>query len=119
MIERRLAKRAICTTSALITFNKIEILGNVENLSLDGMYLRAENQFDTYQNVDIKISYHGEDKDLSVLVKGVVSRRDEAGMGIQFKEMTMQSFKIVKDIVKRHHDNPEEIEKEMIKYMVK
>lgn len=105
--ERRSGERTKCCTRAHIVGESAEVSGLVENLSLNGMFLRTEENLPTYENVSISISYRDNDEPKSFELTGVVSRQDSEGMGIQFKEMNIASFKSLKNMVEYFTFHPE------------
>ena len=78
------------------------IEGTVENLSLKGMFLKAETSHFSIQSgqaVGILIRLAGARTKLSIELRGKVIRWDKEGLGIEFTEMEFDTFVHLRNIV--------------------
>ncbi len=83
--ERRNFTRIPFKSFASITSKKTSATGDVENLSLNGMFLLTSADVDQGDDVEVKIYLSGTSSELFINLKGTVKRRDERGLGIEFK----------------------------------
>jgi len=110
----RKTSRASYIAEALINYKKSEFSGTIVNMSLNGIFVKTSVKIDCYENVDITINCNkGENQTGSASVEGVVARIDSDGLGIQFGDMSIGSFKAIKEILKTHLNNPAVLEKEL------
>ena len=116
-MTQRKATRVIFKSEGEITFNDITIKGQIENLSLRGMFLKTSAKIDTNTNVDTKIYLSGTESDLSIKLKGIVTRLDKNGLAIQFDEMELDSFVHLKNIVSYNEGDADKIMREFHGYL--
>ena len=84
-MERRQFTRVEFKAMASIKSPKVETTGNVQNLSLNGMFFVTEETFQTGDPIDIKIYISGSTSDIFVSLQGIVLRQEEEGVAVQFK----------------------------------
>ncbi len=84
--------------------------GMLRDLSINGAFIAINNGFEPYDDIDIQITVRNDRKSLAATLKGVVSRKDGEGIGVQFTGMDMDAFRIIRDIAKLYAEDPTKIE---------
>jgi len=84
------------------------------DISLKGIYCYSDVKFSVGTVCDIELHVSDSDKKLVLFLKGIVVRTEEEGMGITFKEMDLDSFFSLKNILNYNTGDPELIEQEFI-----
>ncbi len=79
---------------------KIEFEGSCCDLSLKGIYIRTENRFVLGTGCSITVCLPGATQKIDLLMKGVIVRSDDNGMGIEFDSMDVDTYSHLKNIVK-------------------
>jgi hypothetical protein len=97
--EQRRKVRVEFRSEATVTYKEKTITGNISNLSMKGLLLESTERFPVDETVDITIKLSGSTTDLSVRILGKVLRHEENGMAIEFKEMELDSFIHLRNIV--------------------
>lgn len=92
-------------------------MGEVENLSMNGMFLRTGEKAGKDESLEIKISLSGASSELCIDLKGVVIRQADDGLAIQFKEMDLDSFIHLKNTVAYNRGDEGEIMEEVYKFI--
>lgn len=113
MKERRSGERFKLNGTAEIARAGKKSKGKLRDLSINGAFIAINNGFEPYDDIDIAITVRNRTKSLAATLKGVVSRKDADGIGVQFTGMDMKSFRVIRDIAKLYAEDPQKIEKEM------
>jgi hypothetical protein len=114
-MEKRNFTRVVFRTEALVTIEGRQIRGEVENLSMNGMFLRTTEKVARDESLDIKICLSGASSELSIDLKGNVIRQDDDGIAIQFRGMDLDSFIHLKNTVAYNRGDENEIMEEVYK----
>lgn len=118
MNEKRNSTRVKIISEVIITHEGHIYKGTLKNLSINGAFIQMKDDIEPYEDISIKIKMKG---DLSAKTKsiiGVVSRSDTDGIGVQFKDMDLASFKTIKDIAKLYTDDYKKIDKDLYKLKI-
>lgn len=76
--------------------------GKIENISLQGMYIRTTEELSLHTPVEVVVYFSPDD---SFNFSADVVRHDTNGIGVQIKDMDVKSFAGLRDLViKRCHD---------------
>jgi hypothetical protein len=110
MDERRGVARFKLDGKAEIKRNGKKGTGELRDLSINGAFIAIESGFEPYEDIDIEITVRNDRKSLAATLKGVVSRKDNDGIGIQFTGMDMDAFRVIRDIAKLYAEDPKKIE---------
>lgn len=111
MDERRLGARFRLNGEAEIKrAGKKGKKGTLRDLSINGAFIAINNGFEPYEDIDIAITVRNDSKSLAATLKGVVSRKDGEGIGVQFTGMDMGAFRVIRDIAKLYAEDPKKIE---------
>jgi len=113
MKERRRGERFKLNGTAEIARDGKKSKGKLRDLSINGAFIAIHNGFEPYDDIDIAITVRSDRENLAATLKGVVSRKDADGIGVQFTGMDMNSFRVIRDLAKLYAEDPKKIEKEM------
>lgn len=98
-MEKRNFTRIIFQTEAAVASGDLRINGEVENLSMNGMFLRTPDRIPVSANAEIRIVLSGASPEISVETKGHALRHESDGIAFQFDEMDLDSFIHLKNII--------------------
>ena len=116
-MEKRNFTRVLFQTEAVVTYEERKIEGEVENLSMNGMFLRTFEKIPQNAPLEIKISLSGASSELCIELKGFVVRQADDGVAIQFKEMDLDSFIHLKNTVAYNRGDEGEVMGEVYKFI--
>lgn len=91
-MKKRQFERVDCRTTALITCQGRSFRGEVENLSLKGLFVRTDQKIDLNETVQVTVYFNGDSGDLSFAIDGKVVRCDEQGIGLSFQKIDTKSL---------------------------
>jgi len=86
-MKKRGHERTDCQTKAMISYKGASIMGEVENLSLKGLFVKTDQIIDVDEQVEISIYFYGADSDLSFSLQATVIRVAETGLGFNFQKI--------------------------------
>lgn len=95
-VKKRGHERTDCQTKAMISYKGASIMGEVENLSLKGLFVKTDHKIDVDEQVEISIYFYGADSDLSFSLQATVIRAAENGLGFTFQKIDVDSLAIKK-----------------------
>lgn len=87
--------------------------GQVENLSMRGMFIVTNERLQPEEQVDISIILSGVVPEINVRVSGKVSRIVENGIGFIFEKTDLDSYTHLKNIVSYNIDDADKIREEI------
>jgi hypothetical protein len=87
--------------------------GDVENLSMSGMFMVASEQLQLGEAVEISIILSGTDPEINVCITGKVSRIVENGIGFTFEKTDLDSYTHLKNIVTYNTGDADKIMEEI------
>ncbi len=93
--------------------DKRESKGVLKNLSINGAFIKTDSDFKPFEKIHILISVDRNGKQLSADIDAEVSRCDNTGIGIQFRNMDMKTFSAIKNMSEAFSREPEKLEKEL------
>lgn len=105
-MKNRRYERTDCQTEALIRYRGAAIKGEVENLSLKGLFVKTDQKIDVGEQVEISIFFHGADSDLSFSLQATVIRAAEHGIGFNFQKIDVDSLALQKKEPAPETDEP-------------
>ncbi len=108
-MEQRKHTRVPFHAEAIVKCRDIVIKGKVENLSMKGMLLNTNCELNDDDMLEITILLTGSSSQLSVNLMGNVIRRTDTGMAIAFKEMDLDSFIHLRNIISYNSDDADEV----------
>ena len=83
--------------------------GEVENLSMNGMFMGTEERLQPGDPVEIDMVLTGASPEITVAISGKVSRVVENGMGFSFEKTDLDSYTHLKNIVTYNSDDADKI----------
>lgn len=98
-MEERNKTRVVFHVNASIEYNSHTINGDVQNLSTNGMFMNTSEKIPLDTEVEVSIYLSGTTSELSLKINGVITRRDDKGVAISFKEIEFDSFLHLKNII--------------------
>jgi hypothetical protein len=90
-----------------------QFYGNVENLSMSGMFLITEERLPEGEPVEITIVLSGTSPELFVGFTGKVSREAGNGIAFFFEKIDLDSYTHLKNIIAYNSDDAEKVMKEI------
>lgn len=112
-METRKFSRVSFRVAAHIQTGERSFSGEVENLSMSGMFLITEERLQLNDTVGITIVLTGTDPEISVGFDGRVSRIIENGMAFTFEKIDLDSYTHLKNIVAYNIDDAEKVMEEI------
>ena len=106
-MEKRNYERVHFKAEAITEFEGRSIRGEVENLSMRGMFLRVRNLIPVQVPLTIRVILSGASSFVSITIHGSAVRKDAEGVGIEFSGMDLDSFILLKNIVEQNLTNPQ------------
>jgi len=91
-MNQREFTRVTLHTTAEVRWEDEVVTGEVENLSLNGVFVKSSAQIPADTPVEITILLVGASSELSVRIKGEVVRRESHGFAVRFQGMNLDSF---------------------------
>ena len=98
-MEKRNFDRIPFQTKAIVRSKDATVIGIVENLSLDGIFLKTPEKLNINRIVKIEVLITGTSSQLSILLDGKIMRHENVGMAIQFKNVDMDAFFHLKNLI--------------------
>ena len=98
-MEKRNFDRIPFQTKAIVRSKDTTVIGIVENLSLDGIFLKTPEKLNLNRIVKIELLFTGTSSQLSILLDGKIMRHENIGMAIQFKDVDMDTFFHLKNLI--------------------
>ena len=121
MGESRRFTRIPFQTEVLMNAKGHWFRGLSENLSLYGVYIRSSEKFDLESMVEFTIPLSSETEtskdDEYIDVSGVVVRQDNDGIGCEFRQVDVDAFLNLKNVISARCENKALVMDEFYKYL--
>jgi hypothetical protein len=108
-MSTRKFSRVQFNVGATIRIAERQFQGDVENLSMTGMFLVTNEQLNEGDPVSITIVLTGTLPEVAVNFNGVVTRITEDGVGFTFEKMDLDSYMHLKNIIAYNIDDAEKV----------
>ena len=118
-MEKRNFDRIPFQTKAIVRSKDTTVIGIVENLSLDGIFLKTPEKLNLNRIVKIELLSTGTSSQLSILLDGKIMRHENIGMAIQFKNVDMDAFLHLKNLISYNTSQIEKLNNEFEKFVKK
>ena len=118
-MEKRHFARIPFQTKAIVRSKDATVIGIVENLSLDGIYLKTPEKLRLNRIVKIELLFTGTSSQLSILLDGKIMRHENTGMAIQFKDIDMDAFLHLKNLISYNTSLMKKLNEEYEKFVEK
>ena len=116
-MEKRSFARIPFKTKAIVRHKDSTVIGIVENLSLAGIFLKTPEKLALNRVVKIELLFTGTSSEISILLDGKISRHENIGMGIEFKNMDIDAFYHLRNLISYSTDQMEKLKKEFEKFV--
>ncbi len=91
-MEKRKFERVDLRTEALVRHRDVTFRGEVENLSLKGLFVRTDQKVPLHERVDVAMFFHGSSSELSFSLEASVVRATDEGIGLNFRKIDIDSL---------------------------
>lgn len=98
-MDDRTKSRVVFHVNASIDYDGRTINGEVENLSINGMFLKTAEDLQIGKEVEVSIYLSGTTSELSLKINGVIVRKDERGIAIKFSQIGFDSYVHLKNVI--------------------
>ena len=98
-MEKRNFDRIPFQTKAIVRSRDATVIGIVENLGMDGIFLKTPEKLNLNRIVKIELLFTGTSSQLSILLDGKIMRHENIGMAIQFKNVDLDAFFHLKNLI--------------------
>ncbi len=99
MSNKRESQRVIYEADARIVSDREPSSGPIKDLSLKGIFVKTIMEAEIDSEVIVELHLSGSTTDLSFRINGIVERITDQGVGIKFKDMELDSYIHLKNIV--------------------
>ncbi|MBN1840686.1 MAG: PilZ domain-containing protein [Deltaproteobacteria bacterium] len=108
-MEKRAVTRIPLKTKALVRHGGTTITGTIQNLSLTGIFLKSSEIVKTNGVVKVEILFTGPSSQLSIILDGIVTRHDHKAMAIEFRNMDIDSFFHLRNLISYSTDDMDKV----------
>jgi len=91
-VEKRKFERVDLRTEAVVRHRDVTFRGEVENLSLKGLFVRTDQKIPLHDKVDVAMFFHGSTSELSFSLEARVVRTTDEGIGLNFRKIDIDSL---------------------------
>lgn len=99
--------------AAIIRSEERQFQGNVENLSMRGMFLVTDERLPVGDTVEIAMVLSGTSPEVSIEFSGKVCRVSDDGLGFTFEKIDLDSYTHLKNIIAYNIDDAEKVMEEI------
>jgi len=99
MMEKRVEKRINFNVTGSVRYNGTTCTGDIENLSMKGMFLKACNEIPLDTEVKVSINLSGASSELVIHIDGKVARSDGGGIAVIFEKIDLDSYTHLRNII--------------------
>jgi c-di-GMP-binding flagellar brake protein YcgR len=109
--EKRKKVRVPFRTEIIIEYEdrKIRFEGDSVNISMGGMLVETEEGIPLGTTCRTRLRLTGTQEPIELTMDGRVVREDASGFGIQFDEMDLDSYTLLKEVIRHNTDDPDNI----------
>ncbi len=105
------------TIAAKVVAGDRSLTGTVENLSLNGVFVKTDEKLPVDEQVHIDVTLSGISPDLVLSLSGVVVRVTEEGMALKFQKVDLDTFTHLKNIISYKSGNADKVMDELMDYI--
>ena len=103
-MEKRSCTRIPLQAKALVRAKDTTVIGVIENLSLDGIFLKTPEKLRVNRVVKIELLFTGASSQLSILLNGEIARHENTGMALRFKDIDLDAFFHLENLIRYNTD---------------
>ena len=116
-MEKRTFTRIPFKTKAIVRQKDSTVIGIVENLSLAGIFLKTPERLGLRRLVKIELLFTGTSSQISVILDGKITRHENIGMGIEFRDLDLDAFFHLGNLLAYNTDKIDKVKKEYEKFV--
>ena len=116
-MQKRKFSRVEFKSEAFVQREGLQIKGEVDNLSLKGMFLNTAQKHPLNEAVDITIYLSGTSSELAINLKGIVVRHEDRGIAVNFNWMDLDSFIHLRNVIAYNMGDKDAVMEEFFNYM--
>ena len=106
-MEKRKFRRVSFHVMATVQADTGSFSGMIDNLSMKGMFMETKDPVPCDRPLEISIVLSAVSSLLSIKANGVALRRSDEGVAIEFREMDIDSFAHLRNVVALNSDDPD------------
>ena len=118
-MEKRSFTRIPLQAKALVRAKDTTVIGVIDNLSLNGIFLKTPEKLRVNRVVKIELLFTGTSSQLSILLNGRIIRHENIGMAIQFKDIDLDAFFHLENLIKYNTDEIDKVRQEFQQFKKK
>lgn len=118
-MEKRTFVRIPFKTKSIVRQKDSTVIGIVENLSLAGIFLKTPERLGLNRLVKIELLFTGTSSQISIILDGKITRHENIGMGIEFRDLDLDAFFHLKNLITYNTDKIDKVKKEFQNYTKK
>ena len=109
--EKRKRVRVPFRTEIIIDYDdqKMHFGGDSVNLSLSGMLVETGEEIPIGTTCRIRLRLTGTREPIELTMDGRVVRQDHLGFGVRFDEMDLDSYTLLKEVIRHNTDDPDNL----------
>jgi len=88
---------------------KLHLEGSSVNISMGGILAKTSDRIPLGTVCKVQVSLVGAQSPIGLTMTGTVARQDSAGFGIHFEEMDLDSYSLLREIVRHNVNDPDVI----------
>ena len=118
-MEKRNFTRIPFQTKAIVRAKETTVIGVVENLSLAGIFLKTPERLRVNRLVKIELLFSGTSSQISIILDGKIMRHENLGMAIQFRNVDIDAFIHLKNLISYNTNQMGKVEEEFKAFIEK
>ncbi len=118
-MEKRTFARIPFKTKAIVRQKDSTVIGIVENLSLAGIFLKTPERLGLNRLVKIELLFTGTSSQISIILDGKIMRHENLGMAIQFRNVDIDAFIHLKNLISYNTNQMGKVEEEFQAFIEK
>ncbi len=118
-MEKRSFSRIPFQTKAIVRAKETTVIGVVENLSLAGIFLKTPERLRLNRLVKIELLFTGTSSQISIILDGKIMRHENLGMAIQFRNVDIDAFIHLKNLLSYNTNQMGKVEEEFQAFIKK
>ncbi|MGD8777187.1 MAG: PilZ domain-containing protein [Syntrophobacterales bacterium] len=115
-MEKRSFTRITFRTKAIVRYRNTTVIGVVENLSLKGIFLKTPEKLSLNKKVKIELLFTGTSSQISIILDGVVMRHENIGMAIEFKNIDLDAFFHLRNLITYNTGDMDKVKEDYKKF---
>lgn len=118
-MEKRSFARIPFQTKAIVRSKNSTVIGIVENLSLAGIFLKTPERLGINRLVKIELLFTGTSSQISIILDGKITRHENLGMGVEFKNIDLDAFFHLKSLIMYNTEKIDTVKKDFQEFAKK